>query len=134
MSPGPGNMASYWDGAERNFGYMRSRHVCGGTAHPGGNPANLSMGEFDVVAAFLSVQRRRANSNAQYGVRLLARITGLELKLTTSTTWPVPELFNAPGTAGQFNVAGCPTMAAGSRQRLHFNQGSSPHDPRPQSG
>ena len=127
MSPGPGNMASYWDGAERNFGYMRSRHVAAATAHPGGNPANPSMGEFDVVARFYP-SNAVAQLDAQYGVGGW-RISGLALKLTTSDNVAGPGMFNAPGTAGQYNVCWMPNDGGWVQGNGYINQGSSSHDP-----
>jgi hypothetical protein len=120
-------MASYWDGAERNFGYMRSRHVAAATAHPGGNPANPSMGEFDVVARFYP-SNAVAQLDAQYGVGCW-RISGLALKLTTSDNVAGPGMFNAPGTAGQYNVCWMPNDGGWVQGNGYINQGSSSHDP-----
>ena len=127
MSPGPGNMANYWDGAERNFGYLRSRHVAAATAHPGGNPANPSMGEFQVAARFYP-SNAVARLDSQYGAGRWF-ITGLALKLTTSDNVAGPGMFNAPGTAGQYNVSWMPNDGDWIQGNGYINQGSSSHDP-----
>jgi hypothetical protein len=127
LSPGPGNMANYWDAAERNFGHMRSRHVAAATAHPGGDPANPSMGEFQVVARFYP-SNAVAQLDAQYGVGDWF-ITGLALKLTISDNVAGPGMFNAPGTAGQYNVSWMPNDGGWVQGNGYINQGDGSHDP-----
>ena len=127
LSPGPGNAVNYWDGARRNFGYLRSRHVAAATAHPGNNPANPAMGEFDVVARFYP-SNALAQLDAQYGVGRW-RISGLALKLMTSDNVAGPGLFNAPGNAGQYNVCWMPADGGWVQGAGYINQGAGSHDP-----
>jgi hypothetical protein len=127
LSPGPGNAVNYWDGARRNFGNMRSRHVAAATAHPGNNPANPAMGEFDVVARFYP-SNTLAQLDAQYGVGRW-RISGLALKLMTSDNVAGPGLFNAPGNAGQYNVCWMPADGGWVQGAGYINQGAGSHDP-----
>ena len=127
MSPGPGNLANYSDGVARNFGHLRSRHVAAATAHPGGNTANPSMGEFQVVARF-DPSNAVAQLDAHYGAGGWF-ITGLALKLTTSDNVAGPGMFNAPGTAGQYNVCWMPDGGGWVQGNGYINQGDSSHDP-----
>jgi hypothetical protein len=127
MLPGPGNIANYWDGAERNFGHMRSRHVAAATAHPGGNSAYASMGEFQVVARFYP-SNAVARLDAQYGVGRWY-ISGLALKLTISDNVAGPGIFNAPGTSGQYHVCWLPNDGGWVQGDGYINQGDSSHDP-----
>lgn len=127
MLPGPGNLANYWDGADRNFGHMRSRHLAAATAHPNNDPANPAKGEFDVVARFFP-SNAMAQLDTQYGVGKWM-ISALTLKLMTSDNVAGPGIFNAPGTAGQYNVCWMPNDGGWVQGDGYINQGSSPHDP-----
>lgn len=127
MSPGPGNSASYWDGAERNFGYMRSRHVAAATAHPGDDPTAPCKGEFQAVARFYP-SNAVAQLDAQYGPGKW-RISGLALMLMTSDNVAGPGIFNAPGNAGQYNVCWMPADGRWVQGNGYINQDSSSHDP-----
>jgi len=85
------------------------------------------MGEFDVVARFYP-SNAVAQLDAQYGVGGW-RISGLALKLTTSDNVAGPGMFNAPGTAGQYNVCWMPNDGGWVQGNGYINQGSSSHDP-----
>jgi len=127
LSPGAGNTASYWDGADRNFGSMRSRHVSAATAHPGGSASNPSKGEFDAVIRFYP-SNAVAQFDAAYGAGCW-RVSGLALKLVTSDNVTGPGIFNAPGTAGQYNVSWMTNDGGWVAGNGYINQGTSPHDP-----
>ena len=127
MEPGPGNEAAYWDGASRNFGGMRSRHVAAADAHPGGDPLVPSKGEFLAVACF-QPSNAVAQLDARFGVGRW-RISGLALSMTVSDYVPGPGLFNAPGSSGRFRASWMPYDGDWSPGAGYINQGDTSHNP-----